>query len=707
MKISDKQINELLGNEGPFAKVRKNFKARSEQQTMSVAVNQAIQNQDNLIVEAGTGVGKTFAYLLPALLSEKQVVISTGTKNLQDQLFKRDLPTIMKVLQISPLTALLKGRSNYLCEYRLESTLASGRLPDPKAVKHLGMVNRWRDKTLSGDLSELSALPENSPVISYVTSTADNCLGQECPFIEKCFLAAAREKARKAKVLVVNHHLLLADLVLKEDGFGELLPDTDVFIVDEAHHLSRTAYQFYGDSISSRQIADLCREVELEYRTQVTDCRDLMLEAQRLNNEAKEFRLALPVFDTKEDWKPEPRIVDAVKKLSLKINSLYEIVKVNSTRTKTLESCFERLIGFRHTIEQFMAQTTGATSGQRGARRSENTSDDVAESTAVKPRINWYETMKSGFRLNTTPLDVDELFQQSRQRYANSSWIMTSATLSVDDSFDHYVQSLGWDDVKNLILPSSFDYENQSLLYVPRGLPSIRQSNRTQVIIDTILPLLQHATGRAFVLFTSHRALKEGAEALREMALFNCLVQGEASKEELLNQFHDLENAVLLATGSFWEGIDVAGDNLILVVIDKLPFAPPDDPILNAKIRQSRQQGGNPFFELQIPEAVLSLKQGCGRLIRSVEDRGVVCICDPRIVGKNYGEVFLNSLPAMRRTRDQQLVTQFLTDIILTSEKDEIEINEAEDDKSEKNTAAEKLSDVEEPALVESSESVN
>ena len=644
MSISEKEIRQLLGDQGPFAKTKDNFKAREEQQTMAVAVNEAIQTATNLVVEAGTGVGKTFAYLVPALLSDMQVVISTGTKNLQDQLYKRDLPALLKILEINPLTALLKGRNNYLCDYRLESTLATGRLPDPRAVKHLSLVNLWREKTLSGDLAELSPLPEDSPVIPYVTSTAENCLGQDCPFIDKCYLAAAREKARKAKVLVVNHHLLLADLVLKEDGFGELLPHTDVFIIDEAHHLNKTAYQFYGDSISSRQINELCREVELEYRKEVTDCRDLMLDAQRLSKEAKEFRMALPEYDTRDDWAPAPRLKEALSELSNKINGLYEIVKVNSTRTKTLESCFERLVHFRHTLKQF---------------EKEIDSSDV--------RINWFETMKSGFRLHTTPLDVAALFQQSRERYANSSWVMTSATLSVNQSFEHYTQSLGWNNIKTLNLPSSFDYPNQSMLYVPRGLPSTRSPKHTQSVVETIIPLLQQSRGKAFVLFTSHRALKLGAEAVKELDVFECLVQGEASKADLLERFIKTDNAVLLATGSFWEGVDVSGDNLILVVIDKLPFAPPDDPILNAKISQCKKAGRNPFFELQIPEAVLSLKQGCGRLIRSVNDRGVVCICDPRLVGKPYGEVFINSLPDMKRTRDPELVTAFLTDIISPS----------------------------------------
>ena len=646
--ISDKKVEGLLDSSGPFAAINPNFRTRPEQQQMSVAINQAINNGTNLLVEAGTGVGKTFAYLLPAILSDKTIVVSTGTKNLQEQLFKKDLPAILKVLEVSPPTALLKGRNNYLCEYRLESTLASGRLPDARAVSHLNKVNQWRDKTLTGDLGELSSLPEDSPVISYVTSTAENCLGQDCPFIEKCFLANAREKARKAKILVVNHHLLLADLVLKEDGFGELLPDTDVFIVDEAHHLSKVAYQFYGDSISSRQISDLCREVELEYRTQVTDSRDLLLDSQRLAKEAKEFRLALPEFDMKADWLPQRKMEQALDSLSEKVNKLFEVVKVNSSRTKVLESCFERLMQFRYVIENFKQKIK-------------------ADGETVQPKINWFETMKSGFRLHTTPLNIADLFQQSRQNYSESSWIMTSATLSVNGHYKHYIDSLGWGNIKNITLPSSFDYPNQSILYVPRSLPSVKSPTHTKVMIESILPLLQQAGGRTFLLFTSYRALTAAAEILREYELFNCLVQGEASRQELLSRFIEEDNSVLMATGSFWEGVDVRGDDLIFVIIDKLPFAPPDDPILNAKMKQCRDDGGNPFFDLQIPEAVLTLKQGCGRLIRSVHDRGVVCICDPRLVGKNYGDVFLNSLPPMKKTRDPELVREFIADIIENS----------------------------------------
>ena len=658
MNISSQQIIDTLGEEGEFAKANPQFKPRDVQQQMAVAVNDTIQTGGNLVIEAGTGVGKTFAYLLPALLSGKQLVVSTGTKNLQDQLYKRDLPAILKILELYPKTALLKGRNNYLCLYRLENTLASGRLPDPKAVKHLSMVNRWRDKTVTGDLGDLSVLPENSSIIPLVTSTAENCLSQDCPFIEDCHLAAARENARKAKVLVVNHHLLLADLVLKEDGFGELLPDTDIFIIDEAHHLSKTAYQFYGDSLTSRQLNDLCKEVELEYRTEVTDCRDLLLDSERLAKQVKEFRMVLPDFDIKEEWRSNNNIQSAVEDLMLKINKLIDIVKVNSTRTKTLESCFERLLGFRNTLNEF-------------------SSTDKNTKSVNNNRINWYETNRGSFRLHTTPLDVAELFQASRQRYATSSWIMTSATLAVNNNFEHYIAELGWQGVEQKILPSSFDYQSQAYLYIPRYLSSPGDKKHTELVVERCLPLLQVTLGRAFLLFTSHRALRIAAEKLREYDAFNCLVQGEASKDELLQRFKAEPNSVLIATGSFWEGVDVTGAALSMVVIDKLPFAAPDDPILSAKIARCKQQKGNPFYELQIPEAVLSLKQGVGRLIRSVSDKGVVCICDPRIVGKDYGGLFVNSLPDMKRTRDQEVVIEFLEEYlssaILSQDEDEVE----------------------------------
>jgi len=638
LKITDQQIEQSLGDSGIFAQSIEGFKPRSVQQQMAVSVNQAIQSQSNLLIEAGTGVGKTFAYLLPALLSEKQLVISTGTKNLQDQLFKRDLPKILKILDLNPKVALLKGRNNYLCLYRLDQALASGRLPDPTAVKHLSLINRWRDKTITGELSDLSVLPEKSSIIPHVTSSAENCLGQDCPDIEQCFLAKAREKARKAKVLVVNHHLLLADLVLKEDGFGELLPDTDVFIVDEAHHLAKTAYQFYGDSLGSRQISDLCKEVEMQYRTELTDCRDLLLESERLNKEVKEFRLNLPDYDMKQEWQLNPKLQSAIDSLFESIQQLLEVVKLNATRNKVMESCFDRLIGFKATLEAFTQQNSGQ-----------------------KQRINWYETHRGSFRLNTTPIDVGDVFQNSRQRYQKSSWIMTSATLTVNQQFDHYLQQLAWQDIEQKCLPSSFNYRQQAYLYVPRNLPSPSHKQHTKAVVDACFPLMQAIGGKAFLLFTSHRALNIAAEYLREFELFNCLVQGESSKDELLQRFISEENSVLIATGSFWEGVDVSGDALQLVVIDKLPFASPDDPVLNAKINRCRQQKGNPFYQLQIPEAVLSLKQGVGRLIRSVDDKGVICLCDPRIVGKDYGALFVNSLPDMQRTRDLQKTLDFLT----------------------------------------------
>ncbi|MGB0496391.1 MAG: ATP-dependent DNA helicase, partial [Kangiellaceae bacterium] len=498
MKITSDRILQSLGKDGEFAKNNPQFEPRAVQQEMAVAVNSAIQSKSNLVIEAGTGVGKTFAYLLPALLSNQQVVVSTGTKNLQDQLFKRDLPNILKILEISPKIALLKGRNNYLCHYRLENTLASGRLPDPKAVKFLSMINRWKEKTLTGDLGDLASLPENSSIVPHVTSTAENCLGQDCPFIDDCYLAAARERARKAKVLVVNHHLLLADLVLKEDGFGELLPDTDIFIIDEAHHLPKTAYQFYGDSLTSRQLSEACKEVELEYRTQVTDCRDLLLESERLSKQVKEFRMSLPNFDIKEEWqhsrvRNRTETEDSLMELANKINKLLDIVKVNSTRTKTLESCFERLLSFKSTLDAFMLA-------------------NVASGT----RVNWYETNRASFRLNSTPLDVAELFQASRSRYAESSWIMTSATLTVNQNFEHYVNELGWNDITEKELASSFEYQKQSLFYVPRELPSVNHKQHTYKVIEAVLPLLQKSNGRAFLLFTSHRALQIAAEKLRE-----------------------------------------------------------------------------------------------------------------------------------------------------------------------------------------------
>jgi ATP-dependent DNA helicase DinG len=641
VKITEQTILDAFSDKGCFFQHDPTFEPRSVQKSMAIAVNQAIQSNEHLLIEAGTGVGKTFAYLLPAILSKKKLVISTGTKNLQEQLFKRDVPYVLNVLKQTPKIAILKGRKNYLCHYRLENALTSGYLPGVKSTQQLSFVHDWKNKTLSGDLDDLDDLPENTKLIPYITSNVDNCLAQECPFIRECYLFLAREKAKKADILIINHHLLLADLVLKEDGFGELLPETDIFIIDEAHHLPEIAYDFYSESLTSYQLIDICKMIELEYRTKVTDCRDLLSASERVTKAMNIFRLTLPPFDSKEEWnnaKVRDKIAsqEALDDLFKKMEILLNVLKINRSRTQVIDACFKRIEKCCLILKRFVQKSIEET------------------------EINWYETHHTRFRLNSTPLDIAQLFQKSRMAHNQSSWIMTSATLSVHQTFSHYSRSLGWKDLKALELPSIFDYKQQCLLYVPRYLPSPQENEYTQKMMKHILPLLIKNSGRAFLLLTSHKALQEAAKYLREHPHFTCLVQGDENKTLLLKRFIHEKNAVLIATGSFWEGIDVKGKDLSLVIIDKLPFTSPDDPILNAKMRKAKQDGKHPFFDLQMPSAVLALKQGVGRLIRSIHDKGVICICDPRLVGKAYSQTFIQSLPPMKRTRNMHTVFDFL-----------------------------------------------
>jgi len=625
-----------LSDKGALSKTISEFSPRKEQIDMCVEVATSIQEKNTLIVEAGTGVGKTFAYLVPALLSGGTVIVSTATKNLQEQLFNKDLPLLIKALGLAVKVALLKGRNNYLCPYRLQQTLAHGRLPDAQAARDLAKIQRWWEKSVDGDLSAVKSLSEDASIKPLVTSTTDNCLGQDCPEVESCPVLKAREKARNAQVVIVNHHLLFADLVLKEDGFGELLPEPDTIIVDEAHNLVDTAYQFYGQSLSSRMIADLCKEVELAYRTQVPDCRELLLSAQRCDKASRDFRLCLPDYDTRQAWGHSLSKQEEFLNLSQYINELAELLKVNSSRTKELELLFARACSAR--------QLLGELQSDEGDYH----------------KVSWFETFRSGFRLSSTPLEVSQLFEQSRSRYANAAWILTSATLSVNNSFRHFQQALAWHSAKCLTLPSSFDYAKNALLYVPRMSNSVNSKGHTKEVVECILPLLYQTGGRALLLFTSHRALQQAANECEDNTDFTWLVQGKLGKSQIIKAFSEEPRAVILATGSFWEGVDLAGNQLVLVVIDKLPFAAPDDPLLKARVDNCRQQGENPFLSIQLPQAILSLKQGVGRLIRRHSDRGIICICDGRLVGKSYANDFLTSLPPLARTRDIMRVETFI-----------------------------------------------
>jgi ATP-dependent DNA helicase DinG len=630
---------EILGEAGLLKQAISGFTPRHSQQQMAEAVERAIEVDAQLVVEAGTGTGKTFAYLIPVFLSQKKAIISTGTKNLQDQLFFKDIPIIKKILPQPLRVVLLKGRSNYLCLHRMHRSREDGRFASRQLVGQLQTIFEWSAHTQSGDVSELTTIPEDSAIWPYATSTVDNCLNQECEFFKECHVIKARQQSLAADVVVVNHHLFFADMVLQEEGFGELLPGAEVVVFDEAHHLPDIASHFFSTVLTGRQLTELARDTETESVKDAKDMAELIESATNLQVAVQQMRNALGVEMRRSPWPETPStpLQHAIQQVKDQLQYLESVLKVAGVRTKELENCWRRSTKL---IERFNL-LTGET---------------------PENNIHWFETHLQSFTLQLTPMVVANFFKEfvAQQKRA---WIFTSATLTVKNNFQLFVDTMGLDKAVQLQLKSPFDYQSQALLYVPRGLPDTRDHLYTEKMIDAIVPILEETQGKAFVLFTSYRALDLAAELLKERVSFPLLLQGSMPKRELIEQFKTLGNAVLLGTNSFWYGVDVRGDALSCVIIDKIPFSAPEDPILQAKIAMLRKQGIDPFLTYQLPLAVLTLKQGAGRLIRDIEDRGVLVICDPRLVGARYGEVFLQSLPDMPRTRDFKKVQAFLTTV--------------------------------------------
>ncbi|WP_114240863.1 ATP-dependent DNA helicase [Dyella sp. C9] len=636
--IDHEDVAALLGQEGPFARELPNFAPRAAQQAMAQAVQHAIAERETLIAEAGTGTGKTFAYLVPALLSGERVIVSTGTKALQDQLYFRDLPRVRSVLDARLKTALLKGRSNYLCLYRLDQTVREGASFDRAQAAQLAAVRAWSARTRRGDRMELAEVPEESPLWPRVTSTPENCLGVECPFYDDCHVIKARREAQEADLVVVNHHLLFADLALKQEGFGEILPGASAFILDEAHQIPELAGQFFSQSISARQISELAQDSLAECNG-VTGAIGLLLEpAEAVQDAVRRLRLAM-------DALPERGPFHQLEAVGAIAQGLHELREVLADFTDGLASQADRSRGF-------------ANAHERAAVLSERL-DRIAERDSERD-VRWYELFPRGLALHATPLDLAAPLRAMREQ-TQAGWIYTSATLSVAGSFDHFARQLGLDDPQTLQVESPFDYARQALCYLPPSLPDPSARDYTDRVIDALLPVLNASNGRAFLLFTSHRALRRAAELLQDRVPWPLFVQGTAPRHQLLEDFRHSGHGVLLGAASFWEGVDVAGEALSVVVIDKLPFASPDDPVLQARLEALEQAGINPFMGWQVPSAVIALKQGAGRLIRDVHDRGVLVLCDPRLTSKGYGRLFLASLPAMPRTRELADVQAFFT----------------------------------------------
>src|ERR1700761_4126204 len=627
--MTDPDISALLGADGPFARDLPNFLPREAQQTMAGAVQHSIADRDTLIAEAGTGTGKTYAYLVPALLSGDRVIVSTGTKALQDQLYFRDLPRVRSVLGTHVKTALLKGRANYLCLYRLDQTVREGATFDRAQAAQLASIRAWSARTRRGDRMELAEGPEASSLWLRVTSTPENCLGVECPFYDDCHVIKARRDAQEADIVVVNHHLLFADLALKQEGFGEILPGAQAFILDEAHQIPELAGQFFSRSVSARQLTELAQD-SLNECNGITGAIGAVLEpVEALQDAVRRLRLTL-------DPLPQRGPFHVLESHANVREAMHDVRELIAALADVLASQAERSRGFANVYE-------------RASALSERF-DRIAEG-AGEQDVRWYELFPRGFALHATPLDLAAPLRGLRE-LTQAAWIHTSATLSVAGDFGHFARQLGLDDPQTLSLESPFDYPEQALCYLPPGLPDPAARDYTERVIDAVMPVLEASNGRAFLLFTSHRALRRAADLLRERVPWPLFVQGDAPRHRLLEEFRASGHGVLLGAASFWEGVDVQGEALSVVVIDKLPFAAPDDPVLQARLEALEQSGINPFMGWQVPSAVIALKQGAGRLIRDVRDRGVLVLCDPRLTGKGYGKLFLASLPTMPRTRE-------------------------------------------------------
>ncbi|WP_250472426.1 ATP-dependent DNA helicase [Caballeronia sp. GAFFF1] len=621
--------------------------------------------ENTLIVEAGTGTGKTYAYLVPAMLWGGKVIVSTGTKHLQDQLFQRDIPTVRDALAVPVSVAMLKGRANYLCHYYLERTADNGRLPSRQDTSHLQEIVRFAKITRTGDKAELASVPENSPVWPMVTSTRDNCLGQECPHYKDCFVMQARKEAQQADIVVVNHHLFFADVMLRDTGMAELLPMANTIIFDEAHQLPETATLFFGETLSTTQLLELARDTVAEGLSYARDAADWTKLGAALERAARDLRLAFKEDSARFSLGQLPDghpLFEALDTLETHLDALAAALSSHAERAESLQALVRRA---RELQDLLAGWTTPPTPLERAVAEDEDTAQQTAKDEPNE-MVRWVEVFSHTVQLHETPLSVAPIFAKQRAGVPRA-WIFTSATLSVRGDFTHYAAQMGLNARRSMTLPSPFDYPTQGLLYVPRNLPQPSSPQFTDAVFEAALPVIEAAGGGVFVLCTTLRAVDRISARLRDVIERRgwqnpLLVQGDASRTELLDRFRAYGNAILVGSQSFWEGVDVRGDALSLVVIDKLPFAPPDDPVLAARLDALTKKGLSPFAVHQLPQAVITLKQGAGRLIRAETDRGVLMICDTRLVDKPYGRRIWQSLPPFKRTRELDVVRAFFSD---------------------------------------------
>lgn len=634
-------MRQVFEKDGILAKHIKGYSERSQQLEMASAIAEAIEHNTQLVAEAGTGTGKTFAYLVPALLTGGKVIISTGTKNLQDQLYSRDLPNVRDALKVPVTVAMLKGRANYVCHYHLERAEQEGRFASREDAKYVHIIKTFAENTKTGDKSELNTVPENAMIWANVTSTRDNCLGGDCAYYKECFVMEARKQALAADVVVVNHHLFFADVMLRDEGVAELLPSANTVIFDEAHQLPEVAGLFFGEDVSTSQIIELAHDCTAAHLTLAKDCIELSKAIPSLEKSAKDFRL---IFAYEGSRLPVQKALalkgfeESFNHMQSQLKALAKVLETQAARDPLLEKCWQRSEALYDLFARWQS----------------------AENNNL---VRWVEVFTHSVQLHATPLSVAEGFGKQLNAQPRA-WIFTSATLAVKGDFSHYQAQMGLIDAKTAFWESPFNYQEQALLYVPPDMPDPNSSSYTASVVAAALPVLQASGGRAFVLSTSLRAMREIHALLKEAFSENgiespLLLQGESSRTELLDRFRKLGNAVLVGSQSFWEGVDVRGEALSVVIIDKLPFAPPDDPVLSARVDKMNAEGKNAFMEYQLPYSVITLKQGAGRLIRDENDRGVLMICDPRLISKSYGKKIWQSLPPFKRTRELSEVQGF------------------------------------------------
>ena len=639
--MSTLTIRQVFEKGGILAGQIEGYSARTQQLEMALAIADAIENNTQLVAEAGTGTGKTFAYLVPALLTGGKVIISTGTKNLQDQLYSRDLPNVRDALKVPVTVAMLKGRANYVCHYHLNRAEQEGRFASREDAKYVHLIKTFAENSKTGDKSELNSVPENAMVWASVTSTRDNCLGSDCSFYKECFVMEARKKALAADVVVVNHHLFFADVMLRDEGVAELLPTANTVIFDEAHQLPEVAGLFFGEDVSTSQLHELAQDCTAAYLTLAKDCVALSKAIPTLEKAAKDFRL---IFAYEGSRLPVQKALalkgfdEAYQHMQSELKALAKVLETQAARDPLLEKCWQRSEALYDLFSRWQ----------------------TAENNNL---VRWVEVFTHSVQLHATPLSVAEGFGKQLNAQPRA-WIFTSATLAVKSDFSHYIQQMGLQDAKTGFWESPFNYQEQALLYVPPDMPDPNSPSYTACVVAAALPVLQASGGRAFMLSTSLRAMREIHALLKEAFSENgiespLLLQGECSRTELLDRFRQLGNAVLVGSQSFWEGVDVRGEALSVVIIDKLPFAPPDDPVLSARVDKLNEEGKNAFMEYQLPYSVITLKQGAGRLIRDENDRGVLMICDPRLITKSYGKRIWQSLPPFKRTREIKDVQDF------------------------------------------------